>query len=234
MNSIYTNGKYLEATQTWHSEDSSWKADYISKIIQNNQLQPNRIAEIGCGAGAILDELSKKDYLKYVQFIGYDISPQAIEIAQKINNKNVSFFYEDILLENNKEYFDILLVIDVLEHVPDYIGFVKKCREKAEHKIYHIPLDLHVSSVLRNTFTECRYTFGHLHYFTMDSAIATLKDTGHEILDFVYINDAMGLFSKHPSLKKSVANVPRWLFSKFSLQLTARLFGGYSLLVLAK
>ncbi len=234
MKNIYTNGKYLEVTQTWHTEDSPWKADYISRIIRNNQLRPNSIAEIGCGAGAVLNELSKKDYLKNAQFSGYDISPQAIEIAQKIDNKNVNFICEDILLEDNKEYFDILLVIDVFEHVQDYIGFVKKCREKAAHKIYHIPLDIHVSSVLRNTFNKSRYPFGHLHYFTMDTAIATLRDTGHEILDFVYINDATGLFSHDPSFKKAVANIPRWLFSKLSLPMPARIFGGYSLLVLAR
>ena len=105
-----------------------------------------------------------------------------------------------------------LLVIDVFEHIPDCMGFVEKCRAKADYKIFHIHLDIHVSSVLRNAFIGGRYTLGHLHYFTADSAIATLKDTGHEIVDYFYTNAAFGLFKQHPSLKTAIANDPRWLF----------------------
>jgi SAM-dependent methyltransferase len=233
MNTIYTSGKYLETTETWHTEDSPWKADQIIKIIVDNHLHPQTISEIGCGAGVILDELSKKEYLKRVHFSGYDISPQAIALAQRISS-DVEFFQEDLLQEINTKYFDILLVIDVFEHIPDYMNFVEKCKAKAEYKIYHIPLDIHCSSVLRNAFIGGRYTLGHLHYFTADAAISTLKDTGHEIVDYFYTNAAVGLFKQHPSMKRAIANVPRWLFSKFSLPFTARVFGGYSLLVLTK
>jgi len=234
MSNIYTDGKYLESTETWHVEDSSWKAEQIIRIIRRNELHPENIAEVGCGAGAILGELSKQTYLSDVQFRGFDISPQAIELCKLVESESVQFSCEDLLLENNVAHFDVLLVIDVFEHIRDYMGFVERCREKAEYKIYHIPLDLHVSSVLRNAFIQTRQSVGHLHYFTADSAIATLKDTGHEIVDYAYTNSAFGLFRTHPSLKKAIANGPRWLFSKFSVPFTARVFGGYSLLVLAK
>ena len=234
MGDIYISGEYLEKTRTWHAEDSPWKAVQIIKLINRNSLQPTTIAEIGCGAGGILRKLAEYDNFKDVQFKGYDISPQAIELAKKSENENVEFFCQDLLSESITEYFDILLVIDVFEHVPDYLGFLNLCRKKARYKIYHIPLDIHVSSVLRNSFIGGRYTMGHLHYFVADSAIATLKDSGHEIVDYFYTNNALGLFRQHPSIKKAVANIPRWLFSKISLPFTARVFGGYSLLVLTK
>ncbi len=234
MENIYTNGQYLEATETWHAEDCPWKARQIKKIIDKNKLQPNSIAEIGCGSGSILDELSKQPDLRGICFEGYDISPQAIEIAKKLENERIEFFQEDILSEDNEKKFDILMVIDVFEHVPDYMGFVDKCKAKATYKIYHIPLDIHVSSVFRNSFIKNRYTIGHIHYFTADSAISTLRDTGHEIIDSFYTNGAFGVFKEHPKIKTAVANLPRWLFSKFSVPFTARIFGGYSLLVLAK
>lgn len=234
METIYASREYLKTTQTWHTEDSPWKANQVIRIICNNRLRPKTIAEIGCGAGAIIDELSRKEYLSSAQFCGYDISPQAIEMAEQRATARIRFFREDLLCNANTEHFDVLLVIDVLEHVPDYMGFVEKCRAKAEYKIFHIPLDIHVSSVLRNVIIDARYTVGHLHYFTADSAIATLKDTGHEIVDYFYTNPAFDQFKRHPSMKKAIANGPRWLFSKFSMQFTARAFGGYSLLVLAK
>jgi SAM-dependent methyltransferase len=234
MNTIYTSGPYLESTPTWHSEDSPWKAAQISKIISQNKIQLSRIAEIGCGAGAVLEELSKRDDFCRAQFKGYDISPQAIELAKRRESTRIQFACEDLLSKNNTEHFDALLAIDVYEHVPDYMGFLTNCRMKANYKIYHIPLDLHVSSVLRNAFINNRYTLGHLHYFTADSAIATLKDTGHEVLDYFYTNAATELFWQHPSIKKAIANVPRLIYSKLNLPFAARIFGGYSLLVLAK
>jgi SAM-dependent methyltransferase len=237
MRDIYKSGKYLEATgRTWHSEDSPWKAKQIINIIRKNSLHPKHIAEIGCGAGQILAELSNEEYLGDTEFEGYDISPKAIEMCEKIDSKKCKFFCQDLLTGKNEKSrnFDVLLVIDVFEHVHDYMGFVEQCRHKGNYKIYHIPLDIHVSSVLRNSLIRSRYSIGHLHYFTADSAIATLKDTGHEIIDYFYTNGSSGVFKHHPSIKTAIANCPRWIFSKLSLPFTARVWGGYSLLVLAK
>ena len=234
MKSIYTSGDYLATTETWHTEDSPWKANQIAKIITDAGIKPQTIAEIGCGGGMNLRELAEKKSFKHVQFTGYDISPQAIKLSQQIKHKQINFFCDDLLSNPNVEPFDILMAVDVFEHVPDYMGFLEKCRQKAEYKIYHIPLDLHVSSVLRNAFITHRYSIGHIHYFTADSALATLRDTGHEIVDYFYTNGAFGVYQEHPSLKKAVANVPRWAISKFSTPVAARLLGGYSLLVLTK
>jgi len=54
---MYRSNEYLKNNPTWHVEDSPWKAKQILKIIGNNNLQPNSICEIGCGAGEILHQL---------------------------------------------------------------------------------------------------------------------------------------------------------------------------------
>ncbi len=235
MTSIYTSGEYLEFNPTWHSEDAPWKANQIYNLLRRNYVSPKLVAEVGCGAGAILSELSQKPTLSNgVEFRGYDISPQAIKIARSRSADRITFFCEDLFSTQKAGVPDVLLVIDVFEHVPDYIGFIAKCRVAAKFKVYHIPLDIHASSVLRDTFDSARQNLGHLHYFTASSAIATLKDTGHEIVEQCYTRGALGLFSQHPSIKRGLANIPRWLLSKVSVAFTARLLGGYSLLVLAR
>lgn len=232
MSNIYTNGQYLAATRTWHAEDSPWKAAQIHDIIRKNKIRPASVAEVGCGAGGILFDLSQREDFETVDFKGFDISQDAIDLAKQRNSDRVKYFCEDFF--KSPEHPDILLVIDVFEHIPDYLDFVSKCRSSAKYKIYHIPLDIHISSVLRDTFDETRYGIGHIHAFTQSSAIATLMDTGHEIIDQCYTNGAMGLYRHHPSFKRALANGPRWLLSQISVPLTARLLGGYSLLVLAK
>jgi SAM-dependent methyltransferase len=234
MEDIYISGKYLEVTRSWHAEDSRWKAIQIKTMIDANHLQPKSIAEIGCGSGSVLNELSSFPDLQSACLEGYDISPQAIEMARQLGNERIRFVQGDLLSASADKAFDLLLVIDVFEHVPDYMGFVGKCRGKAKFKIFHIPLDIHVSSVLRNAFIRSRYTIGHIHYFTAESALSTLRDTGHEIVDCVYTNPAFGLFRQHPTFRKALANVPRWLCSRISVPFTARVFGGYSLLVLTR
>ena len=154
MENIYTSGQYLEATETWHMEDFPWKAGQIKKIMDRNGIEPGVLAEIGCGSGAILNELSRFPGLETVRFQGYDISPQAIEMAGRLNNGKIVFSRENLLSNDNGDRFDVLMVIDVFEHVPDYIDFVTGCENKATYKIFDIPLDIHVSAVLRNSLTS--------------------------------------------------------------------------------
>jgi SAM-dependent methyltransferase len=232
-NNMYESGDYLNNNPTWHSEDSPWKAKHIYNIISKNQIKYSKIAEIGCGAGKILENLSNLIKDSSVRFDGYDISPQAIELASTIKSDRIKFHLCD-LTEKEPDDYDILLIIDVIEHIPDYLTFLEKCKSKAKYKIFHIPLDISALSVLLNRIVPKRYEIGHLHYFTYESALAVLKDTGYEIIDCFYTNSAIGLFKQHPSIPRGIVNIPRIILSKLSVHLTARLFGGFSLLVLTK
>lgn len=201
-------------------------------MINRNNLSYRSVCEVGCGAGAILQQLSLL-LPKDVVFDGYEISPQAYEMAKQKQEERLRFHLKDLMADEGDTY-DILLVIDVFEHVPDYISFVQGCGSKAKYKIYHIPLDVHVSSVLRSSLTNARDSVGHLHYFTAETALATVKDSGQKILDVCYTDGGIALQKIHPSTKRMLANIPRRILSKFSVPLTARLLGGYSLLVLAE
>jgi hypothetical protein len=72
---------------------------------------------------------------------------------------------------------------------------------------------------------------GHLHYFMKDTALAALWDAGYEVFDWSYTAGAID----HPrSIKAKLASWPRRIFTRLSPDLTVRVLGGYSLLVLAK
>src|SRR5687767_8242140 len=141
---IYSGDEYIQNNPQYHTYDSPWKAQQILGMINKNNIEPNLICEIGCGAGEILKQLQLHMSGKE-RFYGYDISPQAIELCKHRENKKLSFYCED-LLSKETEPFDILLCIDVFEHVEDYMGFLRRMRKKAKLKIFHIPLEMSVIS----------------------------------------------------------------------------------------
>ena len=231
MQDIYANQIYLDRNPTWHEEDSPWKAAEVLRMVKKHKLAVRSVAEIGCGVGGVLDQLYQQ-LPKETEFFGFDISPAAIAQAKKKEQPRAHFFQEDLLRKDI--CFDLLLVLDVIEHVPAYLEFCEGCRTRARFKLFHIPLDIHVSSVLRASFLEARLSVGHIHYFTAESALATLTDTGHKIVDSFYTNGAIALAALHPSLKRTVANAPRRLISLISTAWAARVLGGYSLMVLTE
>ncbi len=84
------------------------------------------------------------------------------------------------------ETFDLVLLMDVIEHVEDCFGFLRSVRQRTKYVVAHIPLDLSVLSLMIDTPMANRRSAGHLHYFTKSTALALLTDTGYTVLDSFY------------------------------------------------
>lgn len=228
--SIYEDGTYLERNSDWHQGDSSWKAGKIRDILNKNKVSCREIGEAGCGAGGVLREMSKF-FDRTANFTGYDISPQAIELTHAKVCDNVHYQLGDILHAGIQ--FDLVLAIDVFEHVENYIDFVRSLRAIGTYKVFHIPLDLSAQSVLRKgPLLANREWLGHLHYFTKDTALATLQYAGYDIIDWNYTNWCFELPDSR--LESKLMWLPRKLFFSLNNDFAVRLLGGFSLLVLAK
>jgi len=221
-------GEYLQSNPTWHFEDSSWKAKQIKKILDRNSITAKTVVEVGCGAGEILNQLHSL-MPESISYTGYDISIDAIELAKLRAKSRLEFIHEDF--SKTKKQFDLLLMIDVFEHVDDYLGFLRLCKDKSNYKIFHIPLEMNVQAILRNLPMLSRKTVGHLHYFAKQTAIATLTDCGYEIVDCFYTASSSDLSR---TLKAKIAAIPRKILFNLNQDLTVTVLGGYSLLVLAK
>jgi predicted TPR repeat methyltransferase len=225
--SIYSDGSYLKSNPGWHVEDSPWKAQQVLRMLKHHHICPHTVAEIGCGAGEILRQLSLN--LPETTFSGFDISADAIALARTRESARVQFFNSDF--RTTPDHFDVLLVMDVVEHVEDCFGFLRSIREKAEYKIIHIPLDMSVSLLVRNRLMDVRRSVGHIHYFSKHTALALLEDTGYQVLDCFY-TPAYQISPKDP-VHRVMAAV-RSISMKAASDLTSMLFGGCPLLVLAK
>jgi len=227
---IYTDGEYLKKNATWHVEESSWKAKQILQMLKQNELQPRTICEPGCGAGEVLKQL-QEHLNSECRFWGYEISPQAFEMCKARANQRLHFKFADIRREENV-FFDLMLVLDVIEHLEDYFSFLRDIRCKSAYKIFHIPLDLCAQTVLRKDgILKRRNLYAHIHYFTKEIAIRTLEDVGYEVLDYFYTPRMIDL--PLDRLQK-ILRFPRKICFALHPDLTVRALGGFSLLALAK
>jgi SAM-dependent methyltransferase len=227
---VYVNGDYLKTNPGWHADESPFKVNQILRMIAKNRLQPKTICDVGCGAGEVL-KLLQEQMNDACDFCGYDISPQALELCESRANQRLHFKLGDVSQEEGV-FFDLMLVLDVFEHVEDYLGFLTAIRPKSELKIFHIPLDLSVQTVLRKRgLLKRRELHRHLHYFTKETALETLKDSGYTPLDYVFSAHSLECGQE---LGQKIARLPRKICFALHQDLTVRLLGGYSLLVLAK
>lgn len=232
MKDIYSgeNSEYYTLKADGDAGDSPWKAQYVHEILKKNVHKPHTINEVGCGVGEILIELNNLYKDSNIIYKGYDIAIDAIKMAKKKETDNITFYNDDL---TKKDVFtDVLLMIDVFEHVPDYLGFIEECAKKAKYKVYHIPLDVHVSSILRGKLIDARNEVGHLHYYTKETALATLIDTEQKIIDYFYTEGNIKTPKK--TLKMRIANVFRKTLFAIAPDFTVKLIGGYSLMVLTE
>jgi hypothetical protein len=241
----YTTGDYLEKNPTWHVGESPWKAREIRRMLARNHLVPNSICEVGCGAAEILKRLQEEMGSNCI-FSGYEISPQAFALAKQRENERLHVYLRDIASEQNV-FFNLILVMDVLEHVEDYFTLLRTIHPKSEYKILQIPMDLSVRSVLWGHLTTYREAYGHIHYFTKELALQMLKEVGYEVLDYFYtsevIEDPPNLIKRSSLVrlrkrlgktKISALKLPGNIAFLLHQDMAVRIWGQWRLLVLAK
>lgn len=229
---LYTSGTYFERKPTFDATDSAWKAEVISKLLKRNKIMAKEMVEVGCGAGGILENLSKS-HQEISFFNGFDISPQAIILAKKKESERIKFFEKDYTTLSTPKT-SVLLLIDVLEHIDDYYGMLRKLKERSDYFVFHVPLDLSCRSVLKpHIMLQQRETVGHVHYFTRNILQWALTDIGYTTIDWVYTKPITDTFAPRGT-KGKIKKVLRNMAFTMNKNLTADLFGGYSLMILAK
>lgn len=227
---IYNDNTYLNNNPGWHEEDAPFKADKIIKLLEKNAVSFETVAEIGCGSGEILVQLESR--LHHVRnFFGYDISKDAINIAKKKETGKIKFYLTDITNTNENYFSDLLLVIDVIEHVGNYFEFLGSIASKSRYTIFHIPLDICVWSIFREQMLiESKKRVGHIHNFTEDFIKDILADYGFEIIDQMYTPPVF----KTPSFKQKIVKIARKLMFSINKKFCTKTLGGYSILLLTK
>lgn len=107
---LYQDLYQLEDKHWWHIS----KRRAIHKLIEKYSISKNsKILDIGCGTGKNMEELQE-----YGSVYGLDSSPEALKFCRKRGLKNLRLgSAEKTNLATN--FFDIITILDVLEHTDD-------------------------------------------------------------------------------------------------------------------
>ena len=95
---------------------------FLSRFLDNNQIDINsKVLDVGCGLGYDAFSLA----LKYgCSVIGTDVDKTSVEIAKSIKQtlkaENVQIQLDNILKSKIQEQFDLVLFLEVLEHIKDH------------------------------------------------------------------------------------------------------------------
>lgn len=226
----YRDGRYAEDNPDWHEGDGDAKAAAIADFLRATGVWPRRITDVGCGSGAVLAGLVQRlrDQGEDTRGEGWDISPDAIARARCRESRHLRFHVAEAT--TIRDFSDLVLCIDVIEHLADDLAFLREIRPLGERFLFRIPLELSVWDVLRpQRRLDARRRFGHRHAYDRAAAENLLNEAGFEVEASRFHRvpvRAHGLGRWSDALRRAtVALAPRW---------GVRAFGGFGWLVLAR
>ncbi|KAF0101270.1 MAG: methyltransferase family protein [bacterium] len=226
----YTNGEYAENNPDWDANDSPWKAERVAELLAVHDLRPASIVEIGCGAGWVLANL--KACYPGATLAGYDIAHGLPKLWEKHGDSGIHFVLGNYL-EQSEAVPDLVLVLDVIEHLGNPFDFLATLSGRCRHAVFHFPLDLSAVSVLREApLLHVRRKVGHLHFFTRGLVLALLEECGFEVIEARYTGAAYS--APNRSLRTRLAGLLRRMTNTLLGDAGVRLLGGETLMVLAR
>jgi len=165
--------------------------------------QYRTILDSGCGQGVFTFEIARK--LPGSTVTGMDIKEDTLNrnryLAEKTGLKNCHFVFQDITGASITERYDLMLSIDVLEHIEDDVSLL---RFYYSALIHGGELILHVPAYYRRWFFfRWKVNFeveGHLRPgYTMENIVQKTTDAGFTIIDSHYTYGLLETFTNNIS-----------------------------------
>jgi SAM-dependent methyltransferase len=220
---------------------------YFKRFIKNKSF--SKILEAGCGPG--LFTFFVADRFPHAQVIGYDISKDDIEFCNQENIKrktdNVSFVCCDLLELKEKEEYDFIYSIDVLEHISGNWKVLENIYRALKNEgIFYLamPCEKNHRHIFPERFFQ-KYTEWSAREHTGDQYELSelcfiLKDMGFKIILAKYTFGLWGkltweldmLMERYQNLKR--LSMPLLLFLCFLDTLWKNKEDSYALLIIAK
>ena len=203
INSLYEE---VEDTYYFSSKDDrveTFERDLkeLESVRNSNKKTGKKIMDIGCNYGFFLDVAEEKGWNVY----GCELSKKQFEFASK-NHKNV-FNCELKKCPLKPNFFDVMTLYDVIEHVPNPSSLLKDCNSLLKKGGIVAVCTPNVSSSIAKFMGKywLQYARMHIYYFTLKTLKKMLNKNGFRIL----------AVKRHPRILR-LGNAIKWT-SKYPL-----------------
>lgn len=247
LNQIYSNENYPTCSfdKGFENEIIKMKRKTFNNILNKviSYCKGGNILDIGCSSGILLEEAKLLGFNPY----GIEISEYASSIAKKRIGEDKIY---NGSLENapfKKNYFNLITMIDIIEHVRNPIDALLKAREYLNITInsngggYIMMTVPNTNSFTHNIMGKkwTQYKFEHLFYFNKKNIEILANKTGFKIIYFKsalktmtlkYMRDQFNVYKLFPitQLLNIINRIPIINKLKFKIRL------GESLIILKK
>jgi SAM-dependent methyltransferase len=227
----YMSGSYYE-THADPDQDSPFKVkalmDLLAPVAADRAICINSFADVGCGGGGAAQQITRELRAAghpVTRAAGYDIAPH----IRTLQHPDVNYYMEDFCACD--DHYSLVTLFDVIEHVPNPVGFLRDVAERADFVALHIPLDNRLVNTIFDRFHHRLRYPGHVTIFDTVSAINMVTQSGITPLDYSYTH-GYAAPSGTMSAAQRIAYPFRYAVSHLSPWLASRTVGGVSLMVI--
>jgi SAM-dependent methyltransferase len=173
--SAYTRGGERHAA--WRELGARGKADHVEALVASCGLSVASVAEIGCGDGALLAELSSRGFGGSLS--GFDISEAAVTLARDRRVPRVSRLevFDGHALPAADGEFDLGILSHVLEHVPQPLPLLTEAKRACRALIVEVPLERNASGS-RAAKQSSSQEIGHVQALDRAAVRRLVSDAG--------------------------------------------------------
>lgn len=170
----------------WRRLGAHDKVRNLVELVGSRRAQIASVLEVGCGTGAVLDELSQ---VLGTDHLGIDVGTPG---------------YDGVTIPFEDRAFDLVYATHVVEHVRDQRGFLHELRRVARKYIYvEVPCELHVRTTQRSLQTSL--DIGHINAYTPESFALLLATSGLAVLRLEVFDLSYAIHRFHSTAVSAIA-----------------------------
>ncbi len=175
----YEPGVDGEKYGRWRELGARGKADHIVDLAGRVGCgRAERVLEVGCGEGAVLAELARRDFGRVHH--GLEISGSAVRLAARRPELAEVTQFDGAVLPVADDSYDVAYATHVLEHVQSPQSLVREMMRVARVVIVEVPLEANLSA-RRPAGRKASEAAGHLQRFDRSQVRRLITGAGWQV-----------------------------------------------------
>ena len=208
LKSAYS-GQYSGAEAEWRKLGAKYKALNIVELAKELNIQ--KVCEVGCGEGSILQWLSNFHFAE--KLYGIDISKSGIERTSEKKIKNIAELrvFDGYTIPYPDKFFDIVVCSHVIEHVEHPRILLREIQRISKKQIFEVPIDF---SFYVDRKAKHYLDYGHINIYTPGLFRFLLLSENFSVLkekNYFYPSEIAKFMHKKKPLKRFTQSLKQFI-----------------------